>query len=47
MSSRSFLGNHLKKIGWMAALWLISVLALGVFAFAFRLLMSSAGLTVG
>lgn len=35
------------QIGWLIAIWSGSVLVLGVFAFAFRLLMKLAGLTAG
>ncbi len=35
----------LRRIGWMVLIWGASVAALGVAAFAFRLLMSMAGLT--
>jgi Protein of unknown function (DUF2474) len=35
----------LHQIGWMALIWAASVAALGVVAFAFRLLMAMAGLT--
>jgi len=37
--------NSIKRFAWLAAIWVISVLALGVFAMIFRLLMSMAGLT--
>jgi hypothetical protein len=35
----------LHRIGWMVLIWAASVAALGVAAFAFRLLMTLAGLT--
>lgn len=35
-----------KKLGWMAAIWLGSVLALFAFSSAFRLLMTAAGMKV-
>ena len=35
----------LKRLGWLALIWAASVLALGVVALLFRLLMSAAGLT--
>lgn len=38
--------NWLHRIGWMALIWLASVLALGVVALLFRLLMRAAGLTI-
>lgn len=34
------------RIGWLILIWTASVLALGVVALAFRLLMNLAGLTV-
>ncbi|WP_272534155.1 DUF2474 domain-containing protein [Providencia sp. PROV212] len=35
-----------KKLGWMAAIWLGSVLALFAFSSLFRLLMTAAGMKV-
>jgi hypothetical protein len=35
----------LKRLGWLVAIWLASVAALGIAAYAMRLLMSAAGLT--
>ncbi|MGJ3352308.1 DUF2474 domain-containing protein [Providencia sp. Je.9.19] len=35
-----------KKLGWMVAIWLGSVLALFAFSSAFRLLMTAAGMKV-
>ncbi|WP_423143212.1 DUF2474 domain-containing protein [Providencia stuartii] len=35
-----------KKIGWMAIIWLGSVLALFAFSSVFRLLMTAAGMKV-
>jgi hypothetical protein len=35
----------LRRIGWMALIWTLSVLALAVVALVFRGLMSAAGLT--
>jgi Protein of unknown function (DUF2474) len=34
------------RIGWMALIWIASVVALAIVAVAFRLIMSIAGLTV-
>jgi hypothetical protein len=34
-----------KRIGWLVLIWTASVLALGLVALAFRLLMNLAGLT--
>ena len=34
-----------RQLAWLAAIWLLSVMALGVFAELFRLLMAAAGLT--
>ena len=36
-----------RQLGWLAIIWLVSVMALGVFAELFRLLMAAAGLTAG
>lgn len=33
------------RLGWLVAIWTLSVLGLGAFAAVFRLLMSTAGLT--
>jgi hypothetical protein len=35
----------LRRIGWLALIWASSVIALGVVALLFRLLMGAAGLT--
>ncbi|WP_188420344.1 DUF2474 domain-containing protein [Oxalicibacterium solurbis] len=35
-----------KRLGWMAAIWAGSVLALGVIALLLRLVMNAAGMTV-
>jgi hypothetical protein len=35
-----------KRIGWLILIWVASVLALGVVALIFRMLMKLAGLTV-
>jgi Protein of unknown function (DUF2474) len=35
----------LRRIGWLVLIWSASVAALGVAAFALRLLMSAAGMT--
>jgi hypothetical protein len=37
--------SWLARIGWMIMIWTSSVMALGVFALAFRCAMMSAGLT--
>jgi hypothetical protein len=34
-----------KKLGWLGAIWMASVLALGVIAFILRLVMNFAGMT--
>jgi hypothetical protein len=34
-----------RRIAWLVAIWAASVLSLGVFAMAFRFVMSMAGLT--
>jgi hypothetical protein len=36
----------LRRVGWLVALWAVSVGALGVVALILRLLMSAAGLTL-
>ncbi len=36
----------LRRFGWMILIWLASVLALGIVAMVFRLLMRAAGLTM-
>ncbi len=38
--------SWLARFGWMMAIWVVSVLALGIAALAFRLIMNLAGLTV-
>ncbi len=35
----------LRRVGWLVLIWTASVLALGVAAYAVRLLMAAAGLT--
>ena len=35
-----------RRLGWLAAIWAISVAALALFAYGFRFLMGLAGLTV-
>ncbi len=35
----------LSRLGWLVAIWTVSVLALGLVALAFRWLMGAAGLT--
>ena len=37
--------SWLRRLVWLVAIWLASVLALGAVALAFRWLMSAAGLT--
>jgi len=37
----------LRRVGWLVLIWLASVVALGVVALIFRLLMKAAGLTTG
>jgi hypothetical protein len=34
-----------RRIGWLILIWLVSVLALGVLAGVFRVMMTAAGLT--
>lgn len=40
------LGLRIKQISWLVAIWSMSVVALGIFASGFRLIMTWAGLTV-
>ncbi|WP_333814329.1 DUF2474 domain-containing protein [Tabrizicola sp.] len=35
-----------KRIGWLVLIWALSVLALGVVAYGFRLVMKAAGLSL-
>ena len=37
-------GLWLRRVGWLVAIWAGSILALGVVAMAFRLLMNLAGM---
>lgn len=39
--------NRWKRIGWFLLIWACSVAALGIAAFAMRMLMRVAGLTAG
>lgn len=43
--SRPWLRLWSKRIGWLAAIWVISIAALAVLAYALRLLMNLAGMT--
>jgi hypothetical protein len=45
MSIRTSVPQPAKRVGWMIAIWTISVIGLGIFAMAFRFIMSLAGLT--
>jgi hypothetical protein len=45
LSSEKGFRLWLRRSGWLIAIWTISVLALGVAALLFRVLMSFAGLT--
>lgn len=36
----------LRRLGWLALIWALSVGAMALFAYGFRLLMEMAGLTV-
>ncbi|MBB4349348.1 DUF2474 domain-containing protein [Aliirhizobium cellulosilyticum] len=45
MTSKTQSYEPLRRVGWMIAIWVLSVVCLGVFAMAFRFLMSLAGLT--
>jgi hypothetical protein len=38
--------NWVHRLGWMILIWLASVLALGIVAMLFRVLMRAAGLTI-
>jgi Protein of unknown function (DUF2474) len=48
MTTQARAGIHtwLRRIGWLVLIWAASVLALGVVAVLFRVLMNLAGLTV-
>ena len=37
----------LRRLGWLAFIWIASVVALGVVALIFRLIMSAVGLMAG
>lgn len=37
--------DWLRRFGWLALIWLLSIAALAAVAFALRLLMNAAGLT--
>ncbi|MDL2409563.1 DUF2474 domain-containing protein [Rhizobium calliandrae] len=45
MASRTRLAGYFKRLGWMVAIWVLSVVTLGIFASVFRMFMSLAGLT--
>jgi hypothetical protein len=38
--------NWVYRVGWMILIWLASVLALGIVAMLFRVLMRAAGMTI-
>jgi Protein of unknown function (DUF2474) len=38
--------TKLRRVGWLFLIWAVSVLALGLVAVVFRMLMTLAGLTV-
>ena len=44
--SATVLRSWLQRIGWLVLIWSASVLALGIVAALFRILMNLAGLTV-
>jgi Protein of unknown function (DUF2474) len=44
--SAAVLRSWLQRIGWLVLIWSASVLALGIVAALFRILMNLAGLTV-
>lgn len=43
--SKTNLSGWGKKLGWFILLWAVSVLALGAFAYVFRILMRAVGLS--
>lgn len=45
MAIRSLVHGRAKRVGWLVAIWCLSVIGLGVFAMIFRFIMSLAGLT--
>ncbi|MDP9759173.1 MULTISPECIES: DUF2474 domain-containing protein [Rhizobium/Agrobacterium group] len=45
MTIRTSVKEPAKRVGWMIAIWTISVIGLGIFAVTFRFIMSLAGLT--
>jgi len=45
MVLQSLVHGPVKRLGWMVAIWSLSVVALGIFAMGFRIIMSLAGLT--
>ncbi len=45
MAIRHSVQGPVARIGWMIAIWSMSVIGLGVFAMIFRFIMSLAGLT--
>jgi Protein of unknown function (DUF2474) len=44
MPDRAWIPDWARRVGWMAAIWTASVLALGVFATLMHLLMAAAGM---
>ncbi|MDS7593909.1 DUF2474 domain-containing protein [Agrobacterium tumefaciens] len=45
MPVKSHVQEPVRRLGWLIAIWLLSIIALGVFAMVFRFIMSLAGLT--
>ncbi|MGX5668935.1 DUF2474 domain-containing protein [Rhizobium daejeonense] len=45
MTSGNSFQELTRRVGWMIAIWALSVFGLGIFAMAFRFIMSLAGLT--
>lgn len=35
-----------KRFGWLLTIWLLSILALGIFAYCLRFIMASIGMTI-
>lgn len=46
MAGSPSLSQRIKQISWLVAIWIMSVVVLGIFASGFRLIMTWAGLTV-
>ena len=45
MAGKSLIQQPARRVGWMIAIWAMSVIGLGIFAMIFRFIMSLAGLT--